>query len=132
MTMSDEARRGLLIAVRRDPRMARDFLGILREHPNWVQYKPADPYGPLSLMLSGHARRDVAPGVTIIVATPPLSNQEQTACAAWNAEWLRGDFTKAELADAIATILSDLQSSPKEDGEPILHREGDELFLYRR
>lgn len=108
MPFSPEAWAGLSAAARWNPYGARALLAILREHPGWVRYKPADRYGPLSMMLFAvPPRRWLAPGVSIPAQPPPFPDELLPACEAFNREWLGRAFTKRELADAITTLLDD-------------------------
>lgn len=115
MPMSAKALDGLGAAVRYNPFMAKELLGILRETPDWVMYKPDDPYGPLGLMFAALPRKRIAPGITVPIQAPPLSEEELAACSVWNAEWLRREFSKRELAEGIAAILEELEGEPTSD-----------------
>lgn len=130
MPMSERAYEGLMTAVRHNPYMAKEFLGILREHPGWVMYKPEDQYGPLGLMFAALPRKHLSPGVTVPVTAEPLSETELSACRAWNEEWLRRDFSKQELAEAIATILRNLPKPPPGEDANLVGTSEREIVLY--
>lgn len=68
-----------------------------------VKRKPDDDYGPLILMLKAQ------PGRPLIESSPSLlTEQQRIACRTFNDEWLRREFTKRELADAIEGILEQI------------------------
>jgi hypothetical protein len=108
MAMSAEARQGLRAAVAYNPHAACLLLGILRDAAPWVKHKPDDQYGPLGVILGEQPRRDLAPGISVPVHRQPVSASEFAACRRLNAEWLRRDFSKQDLAEVLAEILTDM------------------------
>lgn len=103
MPMSASAYEGLRAAVAYNPRRAREFVDIVRSFPAMVKRKPDDEYGPLILMLR------TQPGSPLVASSPTLlTEQQRSACRRFNEEWLRRDFTKRELADAIESILEQI------------------------
>ena len=115
MPMSPEAMEGLRVAVAWNPDAAVDLLGILREAPGWVKYKP-DPYGPLHLMLNPliHQRR-IAEGISVSVKPPPFPDDKRPAFEAFGKEWLARRFSKQELAETIAQMLTELGKPPPDE-----------------
>lgn len=109
MSMSEEAARGLRAAVRWNPDGAGQLLGMLRALPISVRRKPQDRYGPLAMMLTA------TPPTTAVTATVrlpvqriPLPDADLRACEVFTAEWLAGQCTRRELAEAIAQELAAL------------------------
>lgn len=127
MPLSGDALAGLRAAVEYNPFAAWQLLGILRETPALVRYKPEDRYGPLAMMLFGAHRRWIAPGVSIPVQPPPFPEEQLTVCAVFNEEWLRRAFTKRELADTLARVLADI--APRQPGQ---RPAGGSAVLYNR
>jgi hypothetical protein len=108
MAMSTTARQGLYAAVASNPHAAATLLGILREAPSWVAYKPGDRYGPIGLILGELPRRRIAPGITVPANSRPLPEETLAACRIFTEEWLPRDFTKCELAATLEAILSEI------------------------
>jgi hypothetical protein len=105
MSLSERAHAGLAAAARWNPHGARSLLAILREHPAWVRHKD-DRYGPLGVVLFGVGRRkEVAPGIAVPADGPPISEEALADCEALAREWMRGDFSVKELADALEELL---------------------------
>lgn len=101
--MSARAYEELWAAVAYNPLRARAFLDIMRSFPAMVKRKPDDEYGPLILMLK------IRPDRPVVASSPSLlTEQQRIACHMFNEEWLRRDFTKRELADAIEGILEQI------------------------
>ena len=101
--MSATAYEGLRAAVVYNPQRAHEFLDILRSFPIMMKRKGEDEYGPLVIMLRTQPGRP-------LVASPPdvLTDQQRIACRRFTEEWLRHDFTKCEVADAIGAILAQI------------------------
>ncbi len=105
MPISQRARDGLAAVALWNPNGARTLLAILKEHPEWVKHKD-DRYGPLGLVLFGVTRRkEVAPGITVPTAGPPMTNESLAACEALGSEWRHGTVSVQELADALGELL---------------------------
>jgi len=103
MPMSASAYEGLRAAVAYNPNRAREFVDVMRSFPAMVKRKPDDEYGPLILMLR------TQPGRPLVASLPDLlTEQQRIACRRFNEEWLRWDFMKRELADAIESILEQI------------------------
>ena len=105
MPMSAEAFDGLRAVVSWNPYGARLLLGILREHPTWVKRKD-DPYGPLHLIQHSVEYTQTTSDRRVAANYPrPFPIHKAGSCERFGGEWLRHDFTPAELADAIEGIL---------------------------
>jgi hypothetical protein len=80
-------------ATAHNPDGAQLLLDICRTAPEAVKRKPGDRYGPLGMMLTGQ---------------PPLPGGQSRMCVIFNKQWLAGDFTVAELGDAIEAALEEV------------------------
>ena len=86
-----------------NPQKAREFLDIMRTFPAMVKRKPGDVYGPLILLLK------TQPGRPLVVSPPDaLTERQWVACRVFSDEWLRRNFTKRALTDAIEAILTQI------------------------
>ena len=113
MPMSAEAFAGLRAVVEWNPLGPRLLLGILREHPTWVRYKD-DPNGPLHLVQHvDEPMRVTSDGRLVPSERTPFPVDQAGACEGFGREWLRRDFSKSDLAEAIAGVLVAL---PNEGG----------------
>jgi hypothetical protein len=111
--MSEEAMRGLRAAVEYNPEAARFLLNALRGLPIGVRYKPQDRYGPLGMMILAFAPTlQVTDKVSIQRKVEPFPENWLHDCEIFNEEWLQRSFTKQELANAIESILNELNLQP--------------------
>ncbi len=111
--MSEEAMRGLRAAVEYNPAAAQFLLDALRGLPIGVRYKPQDRYGPLGMMILAMAPTlQITDKVSISRKAEPFPEERLKDCEIFNAEWLERRFTKQELADAIESILNELNPRP--------------------
>ncbi len=105
MPLSSTAYVGLRAAIHYNPERAGSLLDALRSFPGAVKYRPENPYGPLTLMLT------TVTGSLAKAPPKPLPQEQLDACRVFNEEWLRHDYTKQELADAIQKILAEMPSN---------------------
>lgn len=108
MGISRTAQFGVAAAVRYNPTLALQLLGILRTTPRCVKHKPGDVYGPLGFIFAGFPPQQSAPGAAMPILQEPLDAEASAACKTFNKEWLSGTCTKSDLADAIEASLADL------------------------
>lgn len=97
--------RAVRAATAHRPARAQQLLDILRAAPEVVKRKP-DRYGPLGLVVFG---------------PPPLPPEDLRRCELFAREWLRGDFSVEELANALEAALLEVTGSPQSIGR---HRAG--------
>ncbi len=111
MPISAKALTALREATRWNPTGAHALLAALREHPDWVKYKP-DEFGPLHLILDAvPPRRPAGPGPTLPFRPEPFPEVILPACRKFGEEWHLRAFSKAELARALEALL-------QESGQP--------------
>lgn len=97
MPLSAAAMQAVRAATAHRPARAQQLLDILRAAPEIVKRKP-DRYGPLGLVVTGR---------------PPLPPEDRRRCELFAREWLRGDFSVEELANALEEALLEVTGSPQ-------------------
>lgn len=114
MPLSEQAAAGLRAAVEWNPYAARHFLHMLRDLPIGVRYKEQDRYGPLALMIQVLPRMKwITKTVSIPLPQEAFPEDKLPLCEVFNREWLERRFTKSELADAIESILANIEQIPE-------------------
>ena len=112
MTMSGRARQALEAAVRLNPDGARQLYAILLTAPVAVKRKPADPFGPLGMMVVEAGPKRPGRLTLGVVIRPALQANLHPQARLFRLEWLDERITKSALAQAIEACL-------REDGEQL-------------
>jgi hypothetical protein len=110
--MSEQARRALEAAVRLNPDGARQLYAILRTAPAAVKRKPADPFGPLALMVVETGPGQSARSSVGVVIRPALPADLHPQARLFRQEWMEKRMSKTALAEAIEACLH-------RDGQPV-------------
>ena len=108
MPLSPKSFKALKKAVQWNLHGAYELLVILLGYPGLVKYKN-DRYGPLGLIIVATIPLEqIAPGLTIPRRSEPFPEEILPLCKLFAEEWRSRKFSKAELAEAIEELLSEL------------------------